>query len=174
MWKDNENIIEVYNRLDEGKTGFPCKCPNCKRQSVHIYFHKYKENRCGIWVWCSKCGAFAHMSGYAPNWWKNPDFIDENELCADPRYLELKAKDIDNWVNSLAPTASIENHDTFIEDRFNAKLKIDIQGIPAGTEGVLVVKNNLKTTSVRFICKTGKIVELFLSREELLQAVEIL
>ena len=173
MWLDNEKIIEIYNKLN-GNNKFPSECPNCKSESAHIYFHSHKENRCGVWVWCSECGAFAHMSSYTPSWWKNPVFINEDELCSEPTYLESKAVDIDKWVNKLISDKTSENQSALIEDRFNVKFKIDIQGIPSGTVGVLVVKNDFKTTITQFVRKNGETVEISLSNEELLKAVEVL
>ena len=61
-----------------------------------------------------------------------------------------------------------------IEDRFNVRLKIDIQELSAGTEGVLVIKNNFKTMQFQFVCDCGKVFDIMLSKEELVQAVEIL
>ena len=171
MWHDNEKIIKIYNGLSKNNK-FPSECPNCKSESAHIYFHSHKVNHCGVWVWCSKCGAFAHMSSYTPNWWKNPVFINEDELCSEPTYLESKATEIDEWVNSLDVGKNIKQ--SFIEDHFNVKLKVDIQGIPAGTKGVLVIKNNLEHTIVQFVYNSGETVDFSLPHEELLKSVEIL
>ena len=169
--ENREKIIEIYNDLSKNNK-FPSECPNCKSESAHIYFHSHKVNHCGVWVWCSKCGAFAHMSSYTPNWWKNPVFINEDELCSEPTYLESKATEIDEWVNSLDVGKNIKQ--SFIEDHFNVKLKVDIQGIPAGTKGVLVIKNNLEHTIVQFVYNSGETVDFSLPHEELLKSVEIL
>ncbi len=174
MWKDNEKIIEIYNKLNEGNMKFPCECPNCKSESAHIYFHKHTNKHCGVWVWCSECGAFAHMSSYAPSWWENPDFIDKNELCAEPQYLELRATDIDKWVNTLVPNKMSKAQESFIEDRFKVKFKVDIQGISSGTKGVLIVKNNLKMTSIQFVYDNGKVVNITISKEKLLEVIDVL
>ena len=174
MWIDNEKIIEIYNKLNDKNIKFPCECPNCKRNTSHLYIHKHNERHCGIWLWCSECGAFAHLSGTTPNWWKTPEFIDKNELCSDPSYLERKVVEIDEWVNSIVSSKTSDTQTTFIEDRFNVKFKIDIYGIQMGTEGVLVVKNDLETTKVEFVYKSGEIVDILLSYEELLNAIEIL
>ena len=115
------------------------------------------------------------MSGQTPKRWENPAFIDKSELCSEPDYLETKAAEIDGWVNTLIPNKKTKAESPFvIEDRFNAKLKTEMQGIPAGTEGVIVVKNDFKTVTVQFIYEEGKVIELLLSQEELLQAVEVL
>lgn len=175
MWHNNDKITEIYNSFIEGGMKFPCECPACKSESAHVYIHSHDAHHCGIWVWCSKCGAYSHMSGQTPKRWENPAFIDKSELCSEPDYLETKAAEIDGWVNTLIPNKKTKAESPFvIEDRFNAKLKTEMQGIPAGTEGVIVVKNDFKTVTVQFIYEEGKVIELLLSQEELLQAVEVL
>ena len=174
MWKDNGKIIEVYNKLSEENIKFPYECPNCRSNSTHIYIQNHNDKHCGLWIWCSECGAYTHMSGQTPNWWKNPVFIDENELCTEPDYLDGKSIEIDEWVNNLVLGKKIKGTQNVIEDRFNVRLKIDIQELSAGTEGVLVIKNNFKTMQFQFVCDCGKVFDIMLSKEELLQAVEIL
>ena len=114
------------------------------------------------------------MSGIVPKDWKNPDFIDPNQLCADADYLEAQAENIDKWMNNQVICTKGKSKDACIEDRFNAKLRTDLQGILAGTEGVLVVKNDLVTVKVVFIPKNGKAVEILFPHDELLKAIEIL
>ena len=175
MWHDNDKIVEVYNRTTEGINKFPCECPACNCNSVHVYIHDHCDGHCGIWAWCSECGAFSHMSGQTPTWWKNPIFIDGHELCAEPDYLEAHAVNIDEWVNSLIPTKKTKSYQSYvIEDRFNVIIKNDIQGILAGTRGVMVVKNDLKTVKIQFVYEDGQVSDITLSQEELLQAVEVI
>ena len=175
MWHDHDKIIEIYNKLSQGDARFPCECPNCKHKTTHIYIHAHNRDHCGIWIWCSECGAYAHMSGHTPTWWENPIFVDSYNLCSEPDYLETKTTEIDEWVNSLIPhQKSCSRQALVIEDRYRVKLKTDIQGVLAGSEGILVVKNNLETTAVQFICDGGEVIDLLLSNEELLQAVEVL
>ena len=174
MWFDNEKIIEIYNKLNIENVKFPYECPNCKSKAAHLYIHEHNDKNCGIWVWCSECGAFAHMSSHTPSWWKNPIFIDGDELCSEPSYLETKVLEIDEWVNKLVLTKTSEKQPGFIEDRFNVKFKVDIQGISSGTEGVLVVNNDFKTTTVKFVRKSGETIDILLSHEDLLQVIEIL
>jgi hypothetical protein len=175
MWHDNDKIVEVYNRTTEGINKFPCECPACNCNSVHVYIHDHGDGHCGIWAWCSECGAFSHMSGQTPTWWKKPMFIDGHELCAEPDYLEAHAIDIDEWVNSLIPTKKTKSYQPYvIEDRFNVIIKNDIQGILAGTRGVMVVKNDLETVKIQFVYEDGQAVDITISQEELLQAIEVL
>ena len=175
MWKDNDKIVQVLNGLSDENTPFPRKCPECRGNSAHIYIHDHGNDHCGMWVWCSECGAFAHMSAQTPKWWKNPAFIDGEMLCSEPDYLEAKADDIDKWGSALLQSKETSSARPFsIEDRFNVKVKKDIQGIPTGTQGVLVIKNDLCVARIRFIYEDGNSVELFLSQEELLEAIEVL
>ena len=152
MWKDSDKLVEIYNHFIEGGTKVPYECPECNSEAVHVYLHSHDSTHCGVWLWCSRCGAFAHMSGQVPKWWKNPIFIDGHELCAEPDYLEAHAVDIDEWVNSLIPTKKTKSYQPYvIEDRFNVIIKNDIQGILAGTRGVMVVKNDLETVKIQFV-----------------------
>ena len=174
MWHDNDGIVQIYNTFIESKMAFPCECPECKSKSAHIYIHNHNDNRCGVWTWCSECGGYSHMSAQTPDWWKNPDFIDGEKLCSEPDYLETRATDIDEWVNDFNTCKKSKPRHTVIQDRFNVKLKTDIQGIPAGTKGVIVVKNDLKTITVQFICEGGAIIDILLPHDELLNVLEIL
>ena len=175
MWKDSDKLVEKYNCFVDGGAKVPFECPECNSKAVHIYIHSHDSNHCGIWIWCSECGAFAHMSGQTPTWWKNPVFIDGHQLCSEPDYLETQAIDIDEWVNALVPIKKTKSHQPYvIEDRFNVVIKTDIQGILAGTRGVMVVKNDLKAVKVQFIHEDGQAVDITISQEELLQAVEVI
>lgn len=174
MWHDNDGIVQIYNGFIESKQTFPCECPECKSQSVHLYIHDHGDNRCGVWTWCSNCGAFSHMSDQTPSWWKNPVFIDENELCSEPDYLETKFLEIDEWVNSFYTCKRSKPQQSVLEARFNVKLTTDIQGIPSGTEGVMVIKNDFKTVAIQFTSKDGETTNILLDRTELIKSVEIL
>lgn len=174
MWHDNDGIVQIYNSFIKSKRTFPCECPECKSRSVHLYIHDHGDNHCGIWTWCSNCGAFSHMSAQTPRWWKNPVFIDENKLCSEPDYLDTKSFEIDEWVNRFYTCKRSKPQPNVIEDRFNVKLTADIQGIPSGTEGVIVVKNDFTTITVQFIGKDGAITNILLDHAELMKAVEIL
>ena len=175
MWHDNDKMVAIYNNITEDINKFPCECPECNSEAVHVYLHSHDSIHCGVWLWCSRCGAFAHMSGQVPKWWKNPIFINGHELCAEPDYLETHAVDIDEWVNSLIPTKKTKSYKPYvIEDRFNVIIKKDIQGILAGTRGVMVVKNDLETVKIQFVYEDRQVVDITISQEELLQAVEVL
>ena len=115
------------------------------------------------------------MSGQTPTWWKNPVFINEHELHSEPDYLETQAVAIDEWINNLIPVKKTKSNQPFvIEDRFNVIIKNDIQGILAGTRGVMVVKNDLETVKIQFVYEDGQAVDITISQEELLQAIEVL
>ena len=175
MWKDSDKLVEAYSCFMEGGTKTPFECPECNRKAVHVYIHLHDSNHCGIWIWCSECGAFAHMSGQAPTWWKNPVFIDGHRLCSEPDYLETQAVKIDGWVNSLVPIEKRKPHQPYVlEDRFNVVIKTDIQGILAGTRGAMVVKNDLKAVKIQFVYEDGQAVDITVSQEKWLQAVEVL
>ena len=103
MWHSDEydEIDKLFNRALLDASAFPVTCPCCGSVSGHIYMNKHKEFRGGIWTWCSNCKSCSHMSGWIPIWWENAPFIDENELCGIPDYLDSRSREIDDWVSGL-------------------------------------------------------------------------
>lgn len=175
MWINNDKIIEIYENLGNDNKKFPCECTNCYHKSAHIYMHDHGDKHCGVWVWCSQCGAYSHVSSITPAWWQNPSFIEANELNSVPENLEKQSVEIDNWVNGLLACNKIDESQSFVVvDQFKVRLKTNIAGLRSGTEGILVVKNDLKTTTIQFLRNNGEVVELSVSPELLLKAVETL
>ena len=174
MWKDNDRIIEVFNKANEGGMQFPCQCPVCQNRSAHIYVHRHNDKHSGIWVWCDNCGASSHMSGETPTWWENPYFVQADKLCSDPSYLNEISDKIDKWVNALMPTESKEEKSQFaMEDRFEVVLKEELQGVPKGATGTIVIRNDFRTVKIDFIGNDGKKVDISETPEKILQAVEV-
>ncbi len=174
MWNDNEKIIGIFDKANDGGTQFPCKCPVCQKRSAHVYIYRHNDKHCGIWTWCKECGASSHMSGETPAWWANPDFVDEDQLCSDPSYLDGISDSIDKWVNSLVPTENTEATSPFImENRFDVVLKEDLQDIPAGTIGTIVIRDDFRTVKVDFICSDGRTVRIHETPEKILQLVRV-
>lgn len=174
MWTDNDKIMTLFDKANTGETKFPCECPVCQKQSAHIYIHRHNDRHCGVWTWCSECRASSHMSGNTPAWWENPDFVDSSKLCSEPTYLDKMADGIDEWVNQISPKDNAESIAPFVmEDRFNVRLKEDLQGIPAGETGVIVVKNDFKTLTVEFITNDGLTIAIHESSTRLTEIVEV-
>jgi len=175
MWNCNDKIMSVFDQLNEGALNIPYKCPVCGAHSGHIYIHKHDDKHCGIWIWCSSCGSYSHMSDETPIWWINPDFVDENQLCSEPEYLEIMKDTIDAWVYSIAPTEKVSISEPFImEDKFNVKLQEDLQGISAGTTGILVIKNDFKAIEFEFIDESGNSINLNVQPEKVKRIFEII
>lgn len=102
MWKDdNDKIMELYDGLLSRNMEFPSVCPVCGEKEGHVHVHAYDELHGGIWMWCSACRSYAHMSGIIPTWWKNSVITTEDDLISEPTYLEEKKEDIDRWVNNV-------------------------------------------------------------------------
>lgn len=174
MWNDNDKIMGIFDKANEGGMQFPCQCPVCQKQSAHVYIHRHNDKHSGIWTWCNECGASAHLSGQTPSWWVNPDFVDANKLCSDPSYLDEISDQIDKWVNSLVPAKSTEATSPFVmKNRFDVILKEDLQGLPAGTTGTIVVKDDFRTMTIDFIGTDGKAIRIHETPERLLQVVEV-
>ena len=174
MWNDNDKIIGIFDKANEGGVQFPCQCPICQKLSAHVYIHRHDDKHCGIWTWCNECCSSAHMSGTTPSWWVNPDFVDTNQLCSDPSYLDEISDRIDKWVNSLMPAKSAETSSQFVmKNRFGVVLKEELQGIPAGTAGTIVIRDSFKTMKIDFIGTDGKTIGINETPERILQAVEV-
>ena len=174
MWNDNDQIIGILDKANKGETQFPCQCPVCRNRSAHIYIHRHNDRHCGIWTWCSECGASSHLSGKAPTWWVNPDFVDADRLCSDPSYLNEISDRIDTWVNSLLPTENTDVTTQFVmEDKFKVVLKEEFQGLPAGTTGTIVIRDDFRTVKIDFIGSDGKTVGIHETPERILQVVEV-
>ena len=102
MWNDgNDKIMEIMDRLDDKDSVFPIQCPVCGKKDGHLCIHRYDEHHGGIWIWCSKCGSYSHMSGIIPDWWENMPGIEEGKLEAEPQYLDERNRAIDHWFNNL-------------------------------------------------------------------------
>lgn len=102
MWNDsNDKIMEIMDCVDGKESLFPTRCPICGEKAGHLCIHRYDEHHGGIWVWCSRCFSFAHMSGIIPEWWENIPDIEAAQLEADPQYLDERHNAIDEWVNDL-------------------------------------------------------------------------
>lgn len=175
MWNDNNKIIEIFDKATDRKSKYPCECPICNNQTAHIYVHKHNEQHCGIWAWCSSCKASSHLSGKTPLWWNNPEFVDPAKLCADPEYLDQMKGRIDEWVNDIVPKENTKVDKPFVmENRFNVILKEELQGIPAGTTGVIVIKDDFKAVNIIFIDANGKKININTSPETLLKIIEVI
>lgn len=141
MWVDNEKIMTIFDMVNKKNTHFPCKCPVCNKETAHIYIHRHDDRQCGIWVWCSSCKSYSHMSDESPKWWKNPDFVDVDQLCSEPEYLETMSDKIDTWVDSIMPDEkAFPEKPLIMENKFKVRLLADYQNIPAGTVGTLAIK----------------------------------
>jgi len=174
MWNDNDKIMDIFDKVNEDGIKFPCQCPICHHHSAHVYIHRHNDKHCGIWTWCNRCGASAHMSGETPSWWVNPDFVDSAQLCAEPSYLNKMADKIDEWINSLVPTENTISTSPFVmENKFDVILKQELQGLPIGTAGVIVIRDDFKTLKIDFIGADGKTLRINEPPEKLPQIVEV-
>lgn len=89
--------------FEEDDDTFPRKCPCCGALDGHIFMYRYTEEDVygSAWAWCSDCKEFSHSRYLLPDWWKNYENIDENELHSYPDNLDIQKEKIDKWVNSL-------------------------------------------------------------------------
>ena len=175
MWNDNDRILSIFRNVEDGKSVYPCECPVCNTRNAHIYIHKHNDRHCGMWAWCSNCGAFSHTSGTAPKWWKNPDFVDSSRLCGEPQYLDQMKESLDDWINAIIPKEVTKSSKPFImENRFEVILEEDLQGIPAGTSGTIIVKDDFKTMTIDFIAVGGKRIRIHEEPDSLLKKVKVI
>ena len=61
-----------------------------------------------------------------------------------------------------------------MENRFNVILEEDLQGIPAGTSGSIVVKDDFKTMTIDFIAVGGKRIRIHEEPDSLLKKVKVI
>lgn len=61
-----------------------------------------------------------------------------------------------------------------MKNQFNVILKEELQGIPAGTTGTIVVKDDFRTMTIDFINTDGKTIRIHETPERILQIVEVI
>ena len=175
MWINNDKIMVIFDMANHGKTPFPSVCPICGKKTAHVYVHRHDDRHCGIWTWCGSCGSYSHMSGELPKWWKNPDFVDADQLCSEPEYLETVSDKIDSWVNSILPDENAFTEKPLImKNKFGVRLLVDYQGLPAGSTGTLVIKDDFKKIAIDFVTTEGKTINLDIQPEKVASVFEIL
>ena len=175
MWSNNDKLMEIFDMTNNGKTHFPFACPICNKEAAHVYIHSHDDRHCGIWAWCSSCGSYSHMSGESPNWWKNPDFVDTEQLCSEPDYLETVSDKIDTWINSILPDEKAFPENTLImENKFKVKLLVDCQDIPAGTTGTLVIRDDFRKITIDFINTEGEMINLKIQPNKVTSIFEVI
>ncbi len=100
-WNESDEMLTIAEAFWKGKPVFPMKCPVCSAPSGHVYMNRYADtDRGGMWVWCSECRAYVHVSSTIPVWWKNLTDVNQKNLCAgNAEELEQHAMAIDQMVN---------------------------------------------------------------------------
>lgn len=103
MWTEIDNMMQLLDTIHNGNVSAPLLCPECKSANVHFLMHRHEtvSKRGTAWIWCADCKNYAHFAYAIPEWWKNPDFIDEEKLDALPDYPNSLCVEIDTWVESL-------------------------------------------------------------------------
>lgn len=94
LWQGTPIELEIL--LDSRV--FPTVCPNCMQVEAHIFLRAEKPQRGGLWIWCSNCKIFEHATIVPPSYWENDDFINKEQLCASPDYLETHKNRIDAYM----------------------------------------------------------------------------
>ena len=102
MWTDSKEILKSFN-LNMLEKKYPEVCPVCGSPDKHVYFHKFDDEDTdgAVWIWCSKCHSYTHAHAEVPAIWKNPSFIDDDNLDDSVEYLESLKESIDEWVDNL-------------------------------------------------------------------------
>lgn len=102
MWEDSREMLKSFN-LNLLENRYPDICPECGSADKHILFFRFDDEDVdgGVWMWCSKCHSYTHAHVVVPSAWKNPEFINEDELDTSMDYLEKQKDIIDEWVNNL-------------------------------------------------------------------------
>ena len=103
--------MNIFDTAEKPNSVFPAECPVCKEQCAHICMHRYDDKHGGVWLWCSNCKSFMHMSGIIPDWWKNCEAVDRGQLEASPEYLDSMVDIIDPWVTQLRNVDVVNEHE---------------------------------------------------------------
>ena len=94
---DKSNLYDVAVKQLGAKERVLPKC--CAHPEVHIYAWRHDKKggrRNSAWVWCSNCGAYAHIDGILlHDDWEDSLEIDNSQLTAIPDYQESKKTVID-------------------------------------------------------------------------------
>ncbi len=103
MWNENDQMMKLVERIGQGNVTSPTKCPECGKTQAHYFFHVANEasGKGTAWIWCDECKSYSHFSYFIPKWWKNPEFIDSEELDSSVTCPHSFEKEIDDWVNAL-------------------------------------------------------------------------
>lgn len=101
MWSDERDLI--MNLFNDNGEAYPKTCPCCGKKDGHIFMYKFDDAAVygSAWVWCSACQEYSHSRYLIPDWWKNYDGVEADELHNRPDNLDLIKNEIDQWVNSL-------------------------------------------------------------------------
>ena len=82
---------------------------------------------------------------------------------------------LDDWINAIIPKEVTKSSKPFImENRFEVILEEDLQGIPAGTSGTIIVKDDFKTMTIDFIAVGGKRIRIHEEPDSLLKKVKVI
>lgn len=82
---------------------------------------------------------------------------------------------LDDWINAIIPKEVTKFSKPFImENRFEVILEEDLKGIPAGTSGTIIVKDDFKTMTIDFIAVGGKRIRIHEEPDSLLKKVKVI
>ena len=103
MWLEDDRMMGAYASLGDGGEPFPRACPVCGERHAHVLVHRQgpSEHRGTVWAWCGSCGGYAHFGAVVPEWWTNPEFVDEGRLDSLVDYPDDMCNQIDEWINDL-------------------------------------------------------------------------
>lgn len=103
MWNEEDKLMQLVDEMGQGRLTSPAKCPSCGKNGVHYLIYRFdgSSNLGTAWLWCEECGSYTHFSYYVPDWWENPNFIDEEKLDSFVDYPANLTNEIDQWISRL-------------------------------------------------------------------------
>jgi hypothetical protein len=104
LWQSPEHNLESQFLLlgvdvwEKKVSRTPLDCPNCKKNTLHVFFHTFgkKKRSASTWIWCSNCFLFVHLTMLNPPSWVN--YLDNTENLNVP-YLNSILDKIDEHVS---------------------------------------------------------------------------
>jgi len=117
VWLDAKSGDSIYAVLGQQAAAptiqLPAKCPECGNMTLHLFFHRYYDNRGGGWAWCSSCHGFGHGGSNVPKWWINSPDISMDMLTAVPIKLDQVHDVVDRHWNTLLDSMATTDSDIF-------------------------------------------------------------
>ena len=99
LWHDEYELLSNVAIVALSSKEMP-NATCCNNPEIHIHAHSIgfwkQRGRGSAWIWCSNCGAYAHLDGVPiDKSWRNNSSVDFEQVTAVPKYLETVKGSVD-------------------------------------------------------------------------------